>query len=118
MPEASTCPLQSERSASTTKRVARVGASATVQSYPRTGLSKSNRPVNPRSNHTVAEKRKTVGIIGLGIMGSAMSKNLLEAGFAVHGYDISASAAAAFTKAGGRAMKSVTEVAANVEIII
>jgi 3-hydroxyisobutyrate dehydrogenase-like beta-hydroxyacid dehydrogenase len=31
---------------------------------------------------------KTVGVIGLGIMGSAMSANLVKAGFRVHGYDI------------------------------
>jgi 3-hydroxyisobutyrate dehydrogenase-like beta-hydroxyacid dehydrogenase len=37
-----------------------------------------------------------VGVIGLGIMGSAMSSNLLEAGFEVHGYDIAAARRKAF----------------------
>lgn len=32
--------------------------------------------------------RQTVGMIGLGIMGSAMSANLIEAGFEVVGYDV------------------------------
>ena len=31
---------------------------------------------------------KTVGVIGLGIMGSAMSANLVKAGFEVQGYDV------------------------------
>jgi 3-hydroxyisobutyrate dehydrogenase-like beta-hydroxyacid dehydrogenase len=30
---------------------------------------------------------QAVGMIGLGIMGSAMSANLVKAGFAVSGYD-------------------------------
>jgi L-threonate 2-dehydrogenase len=37
-----------------------------------------------------------VGVIGLGIMGSAMSSNLLKAGFEVHGYDIAAARRRAF----------------------
>jgi len=31
---------------------------------------------------------KAVGMIGLGIMGSAMSANLMKAGFKVVGYDV------------------------------
>jgi putative dehydrogenase len=67
----------------------------------------------------VSEKRKlSVGMIGLGIMGSAMSKNLLAAGFSLVGYDISPGALAAFAAAGGQAVKSVAEVAADSEILI
>ncbi len=33
---------------------------------------------------------KTVGIIGLGIMGSAISRNLVERGWRVIGFDIDA----------------------------
>jgi L-threonate 2-dehydrogenase len=57
-------------------------------------------------------------MIGLGIMGSAIGKNLLAAGFSVVGYDIAPGALAAFAKAGGRAVQSVAEVAANSEILI
>src|SRR6266511_1659903 len=34
------------------------------------------------------KRSRTVGVIGLGIMGSAMAKNLAQAGFAVQGYDV------------------------------
>jgi L-threonate 2-dehydrogenase len=67
----------------------------------------------------VSEKRNpSVGMIGLGIMGSAMSKNLLAAGFSVVGYDIAPGALAAFANAGGQAVQSVAEVAADSEILI
>jgi 3-hydroxyisobutyrate dehydrogenase-like beta-hydroxyacid dehydrogenase len=45
---------------------------------------------------------RTVGMIGLGIMGSAMSANLLKAGFEVRGYDVVASRRAALKRAGGK----------------
>jgi putative dehydrogenase len=44
---------------------------------------------------------RTVGMIGLGIMGSAMSANLIKAGFEVVGYDVSDRARAEHEKAGG-----------------
>ena len=31
---------------------------------------------------------QSIGVIGLGVMGSAMAANLLKAGFTVEGYDI------------------------------
>src|SRR3954471_21554801 len=59
-----------------------------------------------------------VGMIGLGIMGSAMSHNLLRAGFPVVGYDVSDLARKAHEKAGGKAAKSVAEVAKAADTII
>jgi L-threonate 2-dehydrogenase len=59
-----------------------------------------------------------VGMIGLGIMGSAMSKNLLEAGFPVIGYDIVPDAVAALATRGGKGAKSVFEVADNADTLI
>ena len=50
------------------------------------------------------QKQQTVGMIGIGIMGSAMSKNLLEAGFPVVGYDVLPTAVMAFTEIGGKAV--------------
>jgi L-threonate 2-dehydrogenase len=50
-----------------------------------------------------------VGVIGLGIMGSAMSVNLLKAGFEVHGYDIVAARRNAFAKSGGKPAGSVSQ---------
>ncbi|MCX7141512.1 MAG: NAD(P)-binding domain-containing protein, partial [Proteobacteria bacterium] len=40
-------------------------------------------------------------MVGLGIMGSAMSANLIRAGFKVIGFDVSADRMDAFAKAGG-----------------
>src|ERR1700682_1637286 len=59
-----------------------------------------------------------VGVIGLGIMGSAMSANLVSAGFPVLGYDVLAGRRAALSKAGGQAARSVRDVAAKAPIII
>ncbi|HZD70658.1 MAG TPA: NAD(P)-dependent oxidoreductase [Actinomycetes bacterium] len=52
-----------------------------------------------------------VGVIGLGIMGSAMAGHLVESGFDVVGYDIVAEKRQALTSAGGRAAATVAEVA-------
>ena len=56
--------------------------------------------------------RRAVGVIGLGIMGSAMAANLARAGFAVYGYDIVASRRA------GTRCRSVEEVASKAPIVI
>jgi 3-hydroxyisobutyrate dehydrogenase-like beta-hydroxyacid dehydrogenase len=61
---------------------------------------------------------KAVGVVGLGIMGSAMAGNLLRAGFAVHGYDIAAPARKALKKAGGIPETSPAALASRVSIII
>jgi hypothetical protein len=42
-----------------------------------------------------------VGVVGLGIMGSAMAANLVKAGFEVYGYDPVAKAGTRLKKAGG-----------------
>ena len=62
--------------------------------------------------------RDRVGVIGLGIMGSAMSANLVSAGFPVLGYDVLAARRAALSKAGGRAARNVRDLAARAPIII
>jgi 3-hydroxyisobutyrate dehydrogenase len=61
---------------------------------------------------------KTVGVVGVGIMGGAMARNLLKAGFRVIAYDVSATAMEAFTQAGGEAAGSAREVAERAPIII
>ncbi len=43
--------------------------------------------VTSRAAAQPAMPAQAVGMIGLGIMGSAMSANLVKAGFAVSGYD-------------------------------
>ena len=61
---------------------------------------------------------KAVGVVGLGIMGSAMAASLLRSGFRVHGYDVLAERRAALKKAGGVPCKSVAEVSSKAKIII
>jgi L-threonate 2-dehydrogenase len=61
---------------------------------------------------------KAVGMIGLGIMGSAMSGNLMRAGFKVFGYDVVPRRRAEHRKAGGLAARHCGEVAKKCEIIV
>ncbi|MBE0622961.1 MAG: NAD(P)-dependent oxidoreductase [Burkholderiales bacterium] len=60
----------------------------------------------------------SVGMLGLGIMGSAMSANLGQAGYKVIGYDIAADRLQAFAQAGGVPARSAREVAEQADIII
>jgi 3-hydroxyisobutyrate dehydrogenase-like beta-hydroxyacid dehydrogenase len=60
----------------------------------------------------------TVGMIGLGIMGSAMSFNLLRAGFSVIGYDVAPRRRAEHARAGGAAARGPRDVAQRAKIII
>ena len=60
----------------------------------------------------------TVGLLGLGIMGSAMSANLLQAGFKVHGYDVAAPRLEAFAQGGGKPARSARQVAERTGVII
>jgi len=60
----------------------------------------------------------TVGLIGVGIMGSAIAGNLLKQSTAVVGYDIDARRIANFVAAGGVAARSASEVADQAEIVL
>ncbi|MDN5005700.1 NAD(P)-dependent oxidoreductase [Bradyrhizobium sp. GCM10027634] len=66
----------------------------------------------------ITKSDRTVGLIGLGIMGYAMSKNLLAAGFTVVGYDISPRAIESFRANGGTAAGSVAEVGKAAGVLI
>ncbi|BBK43489.1 3-hydroxyisobutyrate dehydrogenase [Allostella vacuolata] len=59
-----------------------------------------------------------VAMIGLGIMGSAMSRNLIADGFSVHGYDPEPAARAAFEEMGGQLAASAAEAATEAEVIL
>lgn len=59
-----------------------------------------------------------VGVVGLGIMGSAMASNMLKAGFRVTGFDVVAGARDALAKEGGKAARSAAEVARAAPIVI
>ncbi len=56
-------------------------------------------------------ERRLVGMIGIGLMGTACAKRLIAAGFDVLGYDVDAGKLKPFTAQGGRAARSVTEIA-------
>ena len=58
------------------------------------------------------------GVIGLGIMGSAISANLVKAGFAVHGFDPAPAARARLRRAGGHPCRNAAEVAARCRLIV
>jgi len=62
--------------------------------------------------------QQTVGMIGLGIMGSAMSINLGRAGFRVVGFDVAPRRRAEHKRSGGVAARSPREVARRSGIII
>ena len=64
------------------------------------------------------KKKTSVGVVGLGIMGSAMGANLVRAGFDVHGYDVAAARCKAFAKAGGTPSRNAAEVARDCPIVI
>lgn len=61
---------------------------------------------------------KIVGVIGVGIMGGAMARNLLKDGFRVIAYDVSPAALEAIVNAGGEAAGSPREVAEQARIMI
>ena len=59
-----------------------------------------------------------VGLIGLGIMGMPMARNLLQAGFEVVAYNRTASKAEALAKEGARKADSPRELAAECPTVI
>jgi 3-hydroxyisobutyrate dehydrogenase-like beta-hydroxyacid dehydrogenase len=62
--------------------------------------------------------QQVVGMIGLGIMGSAMSFNLMRAGVRVVGYDVAPRARAEHKRSGGLAAKSARDLARRADIIV
>jgi len=59
-----------------------------------------------------------IGVIGLGIMGGAMARNLLADGVEVVGYDPAEKAAAAFVSAGGTLLSSPLEVGRATDLVV
>jgi 3-hydroxyisobutyrate dehydrogenase len=60
----------------------------------------------------------TIGFIGLGNMGLPMAQNLLKAGHAVQGFDVSKPQVEALVASGGRAADGVRAAASGAEIVI
>jgi putative dehydrogenase len=59
-----------------------------------------------------------VGVIGVGIMGSAMVRHLVAAGYRVLGHDVDARAMASLVALGGQAAGSAAEVAAVCPVVL
>jgi len=65
-----------------------------------------------------AKAKKTVGVIGLGIMGGSFSRNLIRAGWRVVGFDIAAAKRKELGKAGAEMARNAREVAAASPLVI
>ena len=65
-----------------------------------------------------AKTNRTVGVIGLGIMGGAFSRNLVAARWRVTGFDLAAGKRKELSKAGVEIARNATAVAAAAPIII
>ena len=61
---------------------------------------------------------RRVGIVGIGVMGKAMMRNVVRGGLEVVGYDVAEGAMARLAEAGGIAAASPRDVAEKVEILI
>jgi len=61
---------------------------------------------------------KTIGFIGLGVMGAPMAENLVKAGFDVVGYTRRASGVDRLAAAGGRRATSVAEATRGADVVI
>src|SRR5688500_13607371 len=84
-----------------------------------TASKKTAQKLSARRSITAPEAApRAAGVIGLGIMGSAMSANLVKAGFQVFGYDPGAQARSRLKKAGGVPCGNATEVARQSRFIV
>lgn len=61
---------------------------------------------------------RTVGVIGLGLLGAALAHRLLHAGFAVAGFDIDPAKNAALARQGGEPMPSIAALASDCEFVV
>jgi 3-hydroxyisobutyrate dehydrogenase-like beta-hydroxyacid dehydrogenase len=61
---------------------------------------------------------KSVGVLGLGLMGSAMARNLLEAGFTVAGFRKQTARLSELKEMGGRPVGSARELAQVSEVVV
>jgi len=62
--------------------------------------------------------KPSVGVIGLGIMGSAMAANLVKAGHQVLGFDVVPARRSAHKRAGGLVARTVADVGRRADVII
>src|SRR5215471_12609757 len=76
-------------------------------------------PVNRKSaDRKVNDMDKTVGIVGLGIMGGAIARNLIERGWHVIGFDIEAARRNELQQLGGTLAPDVGQLTHDAPIIM
>jgi putative dehydrogenase len=66
----------------------------------------------------LSNPKGTIGVIGLGIMGGAMARELAKAGYAVVGFDVDAAALQRLQGMGGKGCGSARQVALEADIVI
>ncbi|MDF1593387.1 MAG: NAD(P)-dependent oxidoreductase [Desulfobacterales bacterium] len=67
---------------------------------------------------TKNKNHMTVGVIGLGFMGTAISANIVKEGFAVWGYDVLKQRIDILVENGGQAVSSCREVAQKADVLL
>jgi len=63
------------------------------------------------------ETMKRIGIIGLGSMGLAMAKNIIDSGFELTGFDLRPESLGLLEAAGGKPVGSAAQVGANADVV-
>jgi len=61
---------------------------------------------------------KTVGLVGIGLLGQALAHRLLQSGFAVVGFDVDPAKTAALAKLGGMPAASIADLAPRCDAIV
>lgn len=79
---------------------------------------KTAKALRRQSGAAAKKTRETVGIVGLGIMGSAFARNLKKSGWRVVGYDISAARRLAAKDRRITILRNATEVAKAASIVL
>jgi 3-hydroxyisobutyrate dehydrogenase len=69
-------------------------------------------------DHAVIERGASVGVIGLGSMGSGVARSLLRAGFSVQAYDVRPEVLAAFRSEGGIPAETPAALGAAVDAVV
>jgi 3-hydroxyisobutyrate dehydrogenase-like beta-hydroxyacid dehydrogenase len=62
--------------------------------------------------------REPIGIVGLGLLGSALAERLLAAGFPIRGYDVDTSRCTALESLGGQSVEEPTKVTDDCQTIL
>ena len=60
----------------------------------------------------------TIGLIGIGLMGTALAQRLIDAGYRVVGFDIDPARREAFARMGGEPVDSISEVASRAPLAL